>query len=370
MNDLASADHGASPFDDERALGIAELVRPLQRQWRSWALSTMAAGAIGAGGSYLITPQFTSETTFLPPQQQQSAAAAALSSLGSLAGLAGISAVRSPADQYISLMQSWNATDRMIDRFDLIHVYKKKYRKDARKALLSATQMTLGKKDGLITVSVEDEDPRRAAAMANQFVEELRRLTSTLAVSEAQQRRVFFEKQLQDVKAKLVQAQSALQQSGFTAGAIKAAPQAVAEQYAQLRAQATAAEVKLETLRASMAESSIQVHEQAATLEALRAKLRQLESATSQEQGDPDYVGKYREFKYEEALFDIMSKEYELARVDESREGALIQVVDVARPAEQKSSPKRAVMSLACAFIGAIASGLWFIWRARPQSAN
>ncbi len=354
---------------EEAAIDIRELTRPLRRHWKAWGIATIVAGGLGAGGSYLITPSFTSETTFLPPQQQQSSAAAALSSLGALAGLAGAGNVRSPADQFISLMQSWNATDRMIDRFNLMDVYRKKYRKDARRTLLASTQMILGKKDGLITVSVEDEDPQRAAAMANQFVEELRRLTSVLAVSEAQQRRVFFEKQMQDIKAKLVQAQSALQQSGITSGTIKAEPQAAAQQYAQLRAQATAADVRLQILRTAMTDNSIQVQAQVAELDALRAKLQQLESITTPTNGDPDYIGKYREFKYQEALFDIMSKQYELARADESREGALIQVVDVARAAEQKTSPKRAIMTVICALIGAMATAIWLVWSKRLRPA-
>ena len=352
-------------FENTAPIDLRELLRPLRQHLRLWVAATVAAGALGAAASYLITPTFISETTFLPPQQQQSSAAAAAASLGALAGIAGIGGVRSPADQFVSLMQSTNATDSIIDRFHLMDVYKKKYRKDARRTLLQSTQMTLGKKDGLITVSVEDEVPGRAAALANQYVEELRRLTSVLAVSEAQQRRVFFETQMQDIKGKLIQAQTALQQSGFNAGAIKAEPQAAATQYAQLKAQATATEVKLQTLRATMADGSAQVQEQVAALDALRGKLKQLESVAMSSQVDSDYVSRLREFKYQEAMFDIMSKQYELARADESREGSLIQVVDVAKAAEQKSSPKRALMSVFSSFVGALAMAIWLVWRGR-----
>lgn len=351
--------------DDEEPIDLRELLDPVRRRWRVLAGVMLVAGALGAAGSYLVTPLFTSTTTFLPPQQQQSAAASAMASLGALAGLAGAS-VKSPAEQYISLMQSVTVSDRMIDQFHLMAVYDEKYRRDARKALAKHVSMTLGKKDGLISVAVDDRTPEQAAAMANQYVEELRRMTSVLAVSEAQQRRVFFEKQMQDSKGQLVVAQAALQDTGFTAGALKADPRNAAEQYARLRAEATAAEVKLQTLRNSLAETAPEVQRQKTLLQALRGQLAQVESAAAPGGGaTADYIGKYREFKYQETLFDLLSKQYELARVDEAHEGALIQVVDPALPAELKSSPKRALIAAVAAIAGAILAVILVIWRDR-----
>ena len=363
-----SAVHSELKSDEE--LDLQELLAPALRRWGLLLGATVVAGALGAAGSFLITPQFTSSTTFLPPQQQQSSAAAALASLGGLASLGIGGGVKSPADQYVSLMQSVTVSDRMIDRFHLMNVYKSKYRVDARKALGIHSQIELGKKDGLITVSVDDSDPRRAADIANQYVEELRRMTSVLAVTEAQQRRAFFEKQMQDAKTKLVAAQSVLQQSGFTSGAIKAEPRAAAEQYAQLRAQATAADVKLQTLRNSLVDTAPEVQQQSALLAALRSKLDQFEASTQSDTSAPDYVSKYREFKYQETLFDLMSKQYELARVDESREGALIQVVDPAQPAELKSKPKRSFIAIGAALAGVFLMAAWLILADRRRSAS
>jgi uncharacterized protein involved in exopolysaccharide biosynthesis len=356
------------PEDDRIELG--ELLAPLRRQWRLWLSVIVLAGAAGAAGSFLMAPQFTSTTTFLPPQQQQSSAVSALASLSGLAGLGSIGSVKSPAEQYISLMQSVTVSDRMIDRFKLMKAYKEKFRADARKVLASNTQIQLGKKDGLITLAVEDTDPKRAAEMANQYVEELRRMTSILAVSEAQQRRVFFEKQMQDTKTKLIAAQTALQRSGITSGDIKTEPKAAAEQYATLRAQATAADIKLQTLRSTLADSAPEVRQQSTFLQALRAKLDQLELTGQPDASTPDYVSKYREFKYQETLFDLMSKQYELARVDESREGALIQVVDVAQPAELKSKPKRAFIAVACALAAGVLMGGGLVIRGRRQAVR
>jgi uncharacterized protein involved in exopolysaccharide biosynthesis len=357
----APSNNGLNEDDD---IDLFRYLAPLRPRWRELLGVAVVAGGLGAAGSFLITPTFTSTTTFLPPQQQQSVAASTLSSLGALAGLGG-AAVKSPADEYISLMQSVTVSDRMIDRFKLLQVYDKKYRFEARKQLAENAQMLVGKKDGMISVSVEDADPARASAMANQYVEELRQMTTVLAVSEAQQRRMFFEKQMNDVKGRLIAAQTALQASGFNASALKAEPRSAADEYARLRAEMTAAEVRLQTLRHSLTETTPEVQQQAATLQALRTQVAQLEQSTLDNSSTPDYVSKYREFKYQETLFDLMAKQYELARADESREGALIQVVDPAQPAEHKTSPKRALIAIGCAILGALVFARRIIVRER-----
>jgi uncharacterized protein involved in exopolysaccharide biosynthesis len=211
--------------------------------------------------------------------------------------------------------------------------------------LAKNVRIGVGKKDGLITVEVDDKSPQRAADMANRYVDELRYMTSNIAIGEAQQRRLFFERQLAQTRDRLTSAQLALQASGFSQGALKAEPKAAAEGYAKLRAEATAAEVRLQAIRGSLVDDTPEVRQQQATLNALRAQLARLEQASDSASG-PDYIGKYREFKYQETLFELFAKQYELARVDESREGALIQVVDLAAPPELKSKPKRALTAV------------------------
>jgi capsule polysaccharide export protein KpsE/RkpR len=246
----------------------------------------------------------------------------------------------------VALMQSTTVADRIIDQFKLMQVYDVKFREVARKKLDDKVQISVGKKDGLITVEVDDEDPQRSAEMANRFVEELRRLTDRLALTEAQQRRLFFEAQMQQTRDRMTKAQQALQASGLDQGAIKAEPRAAAEGNARLMAERTAAEVRLQAMRKSLVDSSPEVQQQLATIAALRSQLARLEANTPRQNSD-DYIGKYRAFKYEETLFDLFSKQYELARVDESREGALIQVVDTAMPPERRSRPKRALTAVA-----------------------
>lgn len=336
--------------------------RALRRYWPAFAAALLVGGGLGYGGSYLVTPMFTSSTLFIPPQQQQSGAGAALASLGALSSIVGGGAIKSPVDQYISMLQGVTVSDRVIQRFDLAKVYETKLHVETRGRLARHVQIAAGKKDNLIRVDVEDADPARAAAMANDYVEELRILTSSLAVTEAQQRRVFFEHMLQDTKQKLTNAQVALQSSGIGLGAIQAEPHAAADAYAKLRAQLTAAQVKLQVMRGSMADGSPQVLELENTVSALGQQIAAREASQSEEQNSPDYIGKYRDFKYQQTLFELFAKQYELARVDESREGALVQVVDVAQPAELKSSPRRSVFALGGGVLAALAL-LALLWR-------
>jgi len=370
--------HPAAEFaDEEDSVSLLELAVPLAEHWKALTIGPIIAGLVAFGIATLIPPTYTAITTFLPPQQQQSAASSVLSSLGSLAGFAGGAAnLRTPADQYVALMQSTTVSDRIVDQFKLLDAYDEKYRVDARKELARNVRFNVGKKDGLITIEVDDKSPQRAAEMANRLVDELRRMTDTIAVSEAQQRRKFFEQQLRQTQDRLVQAQQALQASGFTQGALKAEPRSAAEGYARLKAEVTAAEVRLQTLRGSLSDSASEVQQQQNALAALRSQLLRLEQ-TADPQAGPDYVSKYREFKYQETLFDLFAKQYELARVDESREGALVQVVDTATPPERKSKPKRAIIALVAALVVGLGLAVFFLvgqtWRrvtADPANAG
>lgn len=356
--------------DDEGEISLSEIVSILIKSWRLVTVVPLAVAVIALAVTYFIEPTFTAQAVFLPPQPRQSVAESAVASLGALSGLAGgLAGLRTPADQYVALMKSATVGDRMIDRFGLMKVYDRKYRVEARKDLAKHTRISVGKKDGLITVEVDDHSPQRAANMANRYIDELRVMTDTIAVSEAQQRRKFFELQLQQTKQRLVAAQLALQSSGVSEAAIKADPKAAAQAYSTLRAQVTAAEVKLQAMRGFLAEGASEVQQQQAVLTSLKQQLAAL-AQSEPAAGAPDYVGKYREFKYQEALFDIYAKEYELARADESREGGLIQVVDTARPPEIKSSPKRIVIAAMAFLAAAVAMVLAALVRERWRGSQ
>ena len=349
--------------DAEPGMSLDELAGALRRRVGLLLIGPLMAGALALSVTMLIAPTYTASTSFLPPQQGQGAAASALASLGSLAGLAGGAAgTHNSADQYVALMQSVTVSNRLIDRFKLLDSYGLPLRVDARGELAKNVRIAIGKKDGLITVEVDDKSAQLAADIANRYIDELRQITSTLAVTEAQQRRAFFEGQLQHSQGRLVQAQQTLQSSGFNPGALKAEPKAAAESYARLKAEATAVEVRLQILRGTLADDTPEVRQQQAALAALRAQLARAEQS-SDSAGGPDYVSKYRDFKYQETLFDLYARQLELAKLDESREGALFQVVDPATPPEKKSKPKRANIAVSTTLAVAVFLALWVAWR-------
>ncbi|HAL39427.1 MAG TPA: lipopolysaccharide biosynthesis protein [Polaromonas sp.] len=333
------------PEDDE--ISLLDLLQVVADNLRLLVLAPLAAGLLALGITFAIPPTFTATTKFMPPQQQQSGAAAMLAGLGALGGLAGAaSGLKNPADQYVAFLKSRSVQDALIDRFKLTDRYETKFREDARKALDANVQVASGK-DGLITIDASDKDPAFAAQLANANVEELGKLLNRLAVTEAQQRRVFFEKQLTNAKDNLIKAEQALKASGVSADTLKANPQSAVEGLAKLQAAITAQQVKLASMRGYLAESAPDFRQAQTELAALRSQLTQAEKQEpAQTGGDGDYVAKFRNFKYQETLFDLFAKQYEIARVDESREGAIIQVVDVAQPPERKSKPKKALIAM------------------------
>ena len=368
-------DPGTTPAAAESSSQFDSVVA-IARSWKLLLAAPLISGCLALGATYLITPTFTARSSFLPPQQQNSAASA-LASLSALANVASSAAgLRTPADQFVALMQSATVQDRIIDRFELMKLYEVDFRSDARRNLGENARVSLSKRDGIISVEVDDKSPQRAADMANAYIDELRRLSSTLAITEAQQRRSFFERQLTQTRDRLGAAQAALQGSGFNAGALKSEPRAAAEAFAKLRAEATSAEVRLQALRGSLSDAAPEVMQQQAVLSALREQLRKLES-TSDSALSSDYIGRYREFKYQETLFELFSRQFELARVDEAREGALFQVIDAAQPPEKKSRPKRAITGLVTTLLVATMLLAWIVaadavrrFRARPGGAE
>ena len=353
---------------EEDGASLGEMWAALSPHFKKVLAAALVAGICGYGISMLLPPTYTAKSTIVSPQQQSSAASA-LASLGALAGVGGSSAVRSPADQYISSMQSATVSNRIVERFKLVELYDVKFVEDARKRLADNVRIVAGKKDSLIFLEIDDRDPARAAEMANAYVTELRQVTNNLALTEAQQRRVFFEQQLLKTKESLKSAQVVVQGTGFTAGALKSEPKAAAEAYARAKAAMAATEVKLEALRRTLTDSAPEVQQQQAVLTSLKGQLaayeRPLESDSNQ-----DYISAYREFKYQEALFEIYAKQFELARMDEAREGAYIQVLDPAVKPERRSKPKRSFIAAGTFLaVGFMLSAFYIVTGLRRRSA-
>jgi uncharacterized protein involved in exopolysaccharide biosynthesis len=332
--------------DDE--ISLLDLALVVVENLRLLVLGPLAAGLVALGISFLIPPTFTAKTQFLPPQQQQSAAASMLASLGSLGGLAGAAAgIKNPSDQYLAFLKSVSLQDALIDRFDLVKRFQVENRTDARRVMEGGVRTSSGK-DGLIAVEVDDKDPKFAADLANAHVEELRKLLGRLAVTEAQQRRVFFEKQLQEARGNLAKSESALRSTGVSESLLKSNPTAALAGVAALKAQVTAQEVKVGAMRNYLSESAPEFRSALNDLTNLRGVLAKQQTAEepSIKNADGSYIQRYRDFKYFETLYELYAKQFEIARVDEAREGAVIQVLDAAQTPERKSKPKKALIAL------------------------
>ena len=355
----------AQLFDDE--FGLLDLVQTIVENLRLLVLGPLAVAVLAWGVSYLMPPIYTAKTQFLPPQQQQSAAANMLANLGSLGGLAGtVGVIKNPADQFLAYLKSVTVQDKLIERFNLLDRYRVKTKTEVRLLLSSNVRAAAGK-DGLITIEVDDQDPKFAAELANAYVEELEKLLAKLATTEAQQRRMFFEKQLTQAKDKLVQSEIALRATGVSGNVLKSNPTAALAVVASLQAAVTAQEVKLGTLRGYLAETAPEFKQALHELANLRAQLAKQEkdgpTTNGKTSAEGDYVSKYRDFKYNETLFELFAKQFELAKIDESREGAVIQILDVAQTPERYSKPKRELIALISSLVAEFALLLFLTLR-------
>ncbi len=358
MNDSTHVSASVSEGDDD--ISLLDLLQVVVDNLRLLVLGPLAVGLAALGFSFTIPPTYTAKTQFLPPQQQQSAAASMLASLGALSGLAGTATgLKNPSDQYIAFMKSVSVQDALVERFKLMDRYQAQTKTDARAALSGNSRVASGK-DGLISVEVDDKEPQFAAQLANAHAEELQKLLGRLAVTEAQQRRVFFEKQLALAKENLVKAEVALKFTGVNSSALKSSPAAAVETVARLRAGISAQEIKIASMRGYLTEAAPAMKQALTELLALREQLAKAErDEAPQAAGQGDYVARYRDFKYHETLFELFAKQFELAKVDEARESAVIQVLDVAQAPERKSKPKKALIAIVAALTSGLVLLLW-----------
>jgi uncharacterized protein involved in exopolysaccharide biosynthesis len=373
------------PTADDDEINLLDLLIVLAKHKRMIATVTFGAALLSVIGSLLLPNIYTGTAKVLPPQQSQSTAAMLLGQLGGLAGLAGNSlGIKNPNDLFVGMLKSRTVADNIIARFELQNVYDRDTMVETRKDLADNSTITAGK-DGLITVDFDDEDPKRAAAVANAFVEELDKLTQSLAVTEAGQRRLFFERQLQQAKEDLSKAEVALKVTQEQTGLIKLDDlgKAIIESVAALRGQISAKEVELRAMRTFTTENNpdyVRVQQQ---LAGLRSELTKLERARISGEGDIllptgkvpeaglEYLRKFRDVKYQETIFELLAKQFEVAKIDEAKEAAIIQVVDHAIAPDRKSKPRRALIVIAATLISGILISLWaFVSEARLRASR
>lgn len=359
---------------EEDEISLLDLLIVLAKHKRLVAGLPVAAGIVAAIVALLMPNVYTATARILPPQQGQSSAAAMLGQLGGLAGIAGGAlGIKSPADLYIGMLKSRTVADSLIARFDLKKIYDQETMQATRKALESKFAVTAGK-DGIIAIEVDDLDPKRAAAMAGGFIEELTKLTQTLAITEASQRRLFFEKQLKQAKQELADAEIGLKQTQETTGLIKLDDQgrAIIEAVAQLKAQVAAKEVQIGAMRTFAAAQNpdlVRAQQELAGLKGQLAKSERNNQALERgnilvptgkiPEAGLEYLRKLRDVKYYETIFELLAKQYEIAKIDEARDTSIVQVLDPAIEPEKKSKPKRTLIVLLSALAAGFIAVIW-----------
>lgn len=376
---LNQIDKGVDPvLANSEEISLLDLLIVLVQNRRLILKITAGITLAGVIISLVLPFKYTATTSILPPQQGNSTGAALmaqLSSLGSVASLAGGSlGLKNPNDLQVALLKSRTVEDAMLDRFHLVELYHSKRRSEARKRLEKVVDIDNGVKDGLIRISVTDRNPNRAAEMANGYVEEFKKRTATLAVTEASQRRLFFEQQLGQAKDNLANAEEELKKTEQKTGLIQLDSQARAtiELIAGLRAQIAAKEVQISSLRsfATGENPELQIAQQ--ELAGLQSQAEKMgassESATNalvpkgnMQEASLEYIRKLRDVKYFEAIFNLMARQYEIAKVDEAHQGASVQVVDRAIVPDQRSSPKRTLIVLGSIIFGLFLGVIWVL---------
>lgn len=387
-------DGGDTEFPPERAerssekkreLSFLDLLVVLADYRRLIFRITAASVLIAIPISLLLPKRFTATVTVLPPREDSSFGAlleSQLSGLGGssgVGGMAGMAALagnslglKSPNSHYVGMFRSRVVEDAVVKRFGLMKEYHDKYISEARKDFEARTNVDGNAKDGLIHISVEDHDPGRAAAIANAYVEEFRKLSENLAVSDAAQRRTFFDQQLEQAKDQLADAEEALKETELKTGMIQVDSQARAliETVANLRAQIAAREMILQGMQSYATGENAQYAQQQEELQSLRAQLAKLGGDKETDDGlivpkgrvpeaALEYLRKLRDFKYYETIFEVLARQSELAKLDEAKQGAIVQVVDPAVVPDRRSFPKRSLIVIGAAF-GGLMMGIFF----------
>lgn len=334
--------------------------------------------AIGVGTALILAfalPQsYTATVTILPPQGNSSMSSMLANQLSGMTsavgGMAGsMLGMKNLNDMYVSMLKSRSVEDAVIQRYSLQAEYREPYLAETRKALERHTKIDGSSKDGLIRLAFSNRNPNRAAEIANGYVEQFRGLSQHLAITEASQRRVVFENQLEKTKVDLENADEALKRTQLSTGMVQVDGQARAmiDSAARLRAQIVAKEVQIEAMRSYAGDENPALTQAQTELDGLRAQFNKLVGSNGGSADDVflpkgqvpeaglEYVRRLRDVKYYEAIFDVLAKQLELAKLDEAREGAFIQVVDPAVVPEQKSFPKRGLLTL-----GGLAGGFTF----------
>jgi tyrosine-protein kinase Etk/Wzc len=380
MSKLQNTVPGPELAVSESDTSVLELLIVVVKHKKMVIIATLSAAILALVVSFLLPETFRADAKLLLPQQSQSGAAALLAQLGGAGGaVAGAAGLKNPNDMYVGMFKSRTIADKIIVKFDL----KKRYDTDsldkARLKLAERTFITTAK-DGLIRVEVEDEDRKMVAPLVNGYVEEFLKLTNVLAVTEAGQRRMFYERQLEAAKDNLAQSEMSLKGALETRGVISvdSDSRAIVETVSRLRAQISVKEVQINAMRAFVTTSNPEFKRANEEIMSMRAELFKLENGRADATADAPAAGKQvglenikilRDVKYHQMLYELLAKQYELSRLDEAKDSAVVQILDAPVEPERKFKPKRAIIILVATMLALVASiAAAFVIESRQQS--
>ena len=349
--------------EDDQDFGFLDLLTMLgEGKWIVLGV-TFIATVYGVVMSLVATPIFTSTAVIMPAQQggggSAAGALAQLSQVPGLAALGGIAGGKSPDQLYVALMRSQTIQDTLIKKHDLRKKWGSRSIEDARMNLSKAVSIGTDKLSGLINIAAKDPDPVFAAELANSHVEELHKMLDRVATTEAQQRRMFYESQIEKTRTNLSAAELRYRQAQESSGiqVTSMLAESALRTSTELRSRITALEIQLKASSAFVTANNPDAQRAASELAALRARLAKLEQgspgghtvATPRQQAT---MQAFRELKVQEAMLDGFVRQLEIAKIDEAKAGVPIQIVDIAIPAEIRSFPQRTKMVTAAAAIG------------------
>src|ERR1017187_5925607 len=378
----AESHASASPVIEEEEDSI-DLVAVFQTlRGAKWTIFSVSLGicAIATLVAFLLPFRYTSSVSFIPPNLNNSssmgaALAGQLSAFGAGDLLGGM---KSPGDLYAGVLRIRSIASELVKRFDLMHVYRVKKESQAENILNSSTSVTTDAKSSIVTVEVTAKSPQMAHDLASAYMEALRETNGRLALGQSSQRRLFFGEQLTQEKDDLENAEVELKKTEEQSGLIAPTGQTEAEirTIAETQAQVAVRQVQLAALRQSATEQNPDMIRLRSEIDDLQGQLARLQrgSGDGSTAAIPtskvpelqlEYVRKEREVKYHEALFDMLSRQYEAARLDEARDAPVLQVLDPASYPDIKSSPKRSYYMIGGLVFGFFGSCAWVLTRDR-----
>ncbi|WP_084214242.1 GNVR domain-containing protein [Terriglobus sp. TAA 43] len=340
------------PADD----GAIDLLATAARLWtgrRVLIKYMLVLGLVTGVVAYLLPLSFTAEASFIPPESGSGSSLMALTSqIGLGGGSSLLSGVKTPGEMYAGILQSKLVLDSLINKFQLTDVYHTKKMSQAETRLLSKTSVKLDTKQNIVYIKVTDSKPERARDLANGYLDALDAANSQMAITSAAQRRLFFERQLKSEKNALADAEVDLKRSQEATGVLQPAGQTTLQlrTIAETRSQIAARQVELAALRQTSTEQNVDVVRLKSQIANLEAQLHSMQSGSGEEGALPtakvpevalEVVRKEREVKYHETLFEMLARQYEAARLEEAKEGTIVQVLDRAKLPDMKSFPPR-----------------------------